>query len=325
MDDLRNSGIDKIGDISWGTHISHLYSSKEDFTKVLAPFINSGLCNNELCIWIYSQNVNNNEAKAILQTSVNNIDTYIGNNQLILLPFTQWYNLDNSFNELRLNQQWQDLMKYSKDKGFDGLRAVGDTAWLEKCYYRDFELYEQKLNVILNELPFIALCLYDMSKVDIPEIADILKDHSYTIITDGSDIKLVMSSELLVKEKQLAENKRLLNETLKFDKLKDEFFSNISHELRTPLNVILSTVQLLKQYHTQSVPGTSDYFADTRENKYLKIIKQNCYRQLRLVNNLIDISKIDSNFYELHLQNCNIVEIVENITMSVAEYIKAMG
>jgi signal transduction histidine kinase len=319
MNNLRDSGIDIIGEISWGTHISHLYSSREDFAKVLAPFIKSGLYNNEFCIWIYSQNINYEEAKAILQTSVKNIDTYFEKNQIRLLPYTQWYILDNSFNDLRLNQQWLDLIKYAVDNGFDGLRAVGDTAWLEKCYHKDFEYYEHKINEIFSELPFTALCLYDINKISIPEVADIVHNHSLTIISDDSELKLVRNIELLVKERQLAENARKLNEMMNYDKLKTEFFSNISHELRTPLNVILSTIQLMKHLKAQSAPNNSD----TKESKYLKIIQQNCYRQLRLVNNLIDISKIDSNYYELHLKICNIVEIVENITMSVAEYIKS--
>ena len=58
----------------------------------------------------------------------------------------------------------------------------------------------------------------------------------------------------------------------------------------------------------------------TKINKHINIMKQNCYRLLRLVNNLIDITKIDSGFIELNLQNKNIVEIIENITLSTVEY-----
>ncbi|HWQ79248.1 MAG TPA: HAMP domain-containing sensor histidine kinase, partial [Anaerovoracaceae bacterium] len=45
--------------------------------------------------------------------------------------------------------------------------------------------------------------------------------------------------------------------------------------------------------------------------------------QLRLVNNMIDITKIDSGFYDLGLQNLDIVRVVENITMSVSDYIRS--
>jgi signal transduction histidine kinase len=46
---------------------------------------------------------------------------------------------------------------------------------------------------------------------------------------------------------------------------------------------------------------------------------------LRLINNIIDIAKIESGFFEIHLTNCNIVSIVEDITLSVGEYIEGKG
>jgi len=111
---------------------------------------------------------------------------------------------------------------------------------------------------------------------------------------------------------------KLFNDAIEYDKLKTQFFANLSHELRTPLNVILGTIQILTLY-------LKEKSLENRENlihNRVKILKQNCYRLLRLVNNLIDITKIDAGFYELDLQNHNIVNVVEEITLSVAEYIE---
>ncbi|QXM05775.1 hybrid sensor histidine kinase/response regulator [Crassaminicella indica] len=104
------------------------------------------------------------------------------------------------------------------------------------------------------------------------------------------------------------------NEIIQYNKLQTEFFANISHEFRTPLNLIFSTIQLFELCMQDHL--------DIKENKYIKIMKQNCYRLLRLVNNLIDITKIDSGYFEIDLQNHNIVDIVENITLSISEYIE---
>jgi len=114
-------------------------------------------------------------------------------------------------------------------------------------------------------------------------------------------------------------NKKLLDETILSDTLKTEFFSNLSHELRTPLNVILSALQLLNTYSSGSAVNDKE----RKFKKYSNIMKQNCYRQLRLVNNMIDITKLDAGFFELNLQNCDIVNVVESVTMSVAEYIRS--
>lgn len=116
-----------------------------------------------------------------------------------------------------------------------------------------------------------------------------------------------------MKEK-MEESKRILDETLAYDKLKTEFFSNLSHELRTPLNVMLSAIQLMD---LESLDERA-----ILNNRYMGMLKQNCYRLLRLVNNLIDITRMDSGFYELELRNHNIINIVEEITLSVAQYIE---
>ena len=56
--------------------------------------------------------------------------------------------------------------------------------------------------------------------------------------------------------------------------------------------------------------------------KYSNYIRQNAYRLLRLVNNLIDINKMDMGAYNLRCSNQNIVNIIEDITLSVADYTK---
>lgn len=144
------------------------------------------------------------------------------------------------------------------------------------------------------------------------------------LLFDGEVAKqlLVRDTSFLLKEKYLKEenekSKKLLDETIISDTLKTEFFSNLSHELRTPLNVILCTLQLL-----DSVTCGSELNDKERKfKKYTNIMKQNCYRQLRLVNNMIDITKLDAGFFELNLQNCDIVNVVESVTMSVTEYIR---
>ncbi|KZL92218.1 ATP-binding protein [Clostridium magnum] len=127
------------------------------------------------------------------------------------------------------------------------------------------------------------------------------------------------TKQVEVLSENFEENKRKLSEILEYDKLKNEFFANISHELRTPLNVIWSSVQLLQSINI----GNSQDGYDV--NKYLKIMNQNSLRLLRLINNLIDTTKIDSGYLSLNLINGNIVYIVEEITLSAADYIKSQG
>lgn len=146
-----------------------------------------------------------------------------------------------------------------------------------------------------------------------------LKDEDFNICCD-EEIKNIKSynEKLLNKVISLEEK---LNESIENDKLKTEFFTNISHEIRTPLNVILGVIQLYEQAFSAdfNLPNNE------RSKKYLKVMKQNCYRLLRLVNNLIDLTKIDSGYFSLNKRNCNIVSIIEDITTSVVEYAESKG
>jgi PAS domain S-box-containing protein len=120
-------------------------------------------------------------------------------------------------------------------------------------------------------------------------------------------------------EKRVEEERKQLYEIKEYDRIKTEFFSNISHELRTPLNVIFSALQM----HEFKLRDCS--LQDSNFYKYTKIMKQNCYRLLRLVNNIIDITKIDSGYFDMNESNVDIISLVENITLSVADYIENKG
>lgn len=122
-------------------------------------------------------------------------------------------------------------------------------------------------------------------------------------------------------QKSIVKERKILNELKEADRIKTEFFTNISHELRTPINVIFSALQmeevLLKNYSGKN--SYSDKF------KYIKMMKQNCYRLLRLIDNLIDITKIDNDYLNINEINQDIVSLIENVTLSVANYISSKG
>jgi len=132
-------------------------------------------------------------------------------------------------------------------------------------------------------------------------------------VTDINERKI---TEVALKN-TMEENKRLLNEVIEYDKLKTEFFTNISHEFRTPLNVILSVVQVLSVYEKKGEETVSL----KKVNKYMTNVRKNCYRLLKLINNLIDVTRIDLGFLKLKMKNEDIVNIVRQVVNSVDEFI----
>lgn len=119
-------------------------------------------------------------------------------------------------------------------------------------------------------------------------------------------------------EEALKKRTEELNETVEYEKLRVAFFANISHELRTPLTVIFSAEQMM-----DLIISSEDFHSKRKDiKKYVEIVKQNCYRLIRLVANLIDITKIDAGYFSVTFKNCDVVKVVEDITLSVANFIE---
>ena len=113
---------------------------------------------------------------------------------------------------------------------------------------------------------------------------------------------------------KLEDAKRELQLRDVMEKTRDEVLSNISHEFKTPVNVIYSTVQI-QDLNLQK----KDY---DKILEFNKLIKQNCNRLIRLINNFIDSTKLENNKVEIHKKRVNIVSITEDITMSVINFAK---
>lgn len=138
-------------------------------------------------------------------------------------------------------------------------------------------------------------------------------------------IQLIHSSsgknEILVSYIDISNNIRLESE-IEIHKLNDirksEFISVLSHELKTPLNIFSSSVQLLdKAIYTDKNKFTDLY------NKHSRSLKLNCKRMLRIINNIIDTTKIDSGVLKPMFGNYEIVSIIEDITLSTVAFAEA--
>lgn len=123
--------------------------------------------------------------------------------------------------------------------------------------------------------------------------------------------------EIDVQYKVLEKIASLYDNTVKCTNEKSEFFYNMSHELKTPITVILGAIQLIEQ---NKIPLEYDR---RKSSKHITTIKQNCYRLLRLINNMLDLSRIESSQIKsnmVNLVNCNIVYLIEEICQSVIPY-----
>ena len=90
---------------------------------------------------------------------------------------------------------------------------------------------------------------------------------------------------------------------------KSVFLSNMSHEIRTPLNAIVGFSDVL------SAGGASE----EEQRGYFEIIRTNSDLLLRLINDILDVSRLEADRVILSLESCNVVQICQQVVASVAQ------
>lgn len=109
----------------------------------------------------------------------------------------------------------------------------------------------------------------------------------------GEDITAVKNAERSKLEKEAAEHAA---------KLKEQFLANMSHEIRTPLNGVIGMIDLLK--------GTE---LDRIQNNYVGTIKESSYDLLNILNDILDLSKIEAGQMEVNYDECDVHHIIHKV------------
>ena len=115
-----------------------------------------------------------------------------------------------------------------------------------------------------------------------------------------------LKDELLKSEKDLRVAKDRAEES---NRLKSAFLANMSHEIRTPLNAIVGFSDVL------SAGGASE----EEQRGYFEIIRTNSDLLLRLINDILDVSRLEADRVILSLESCNVVQICQQVVASVAQ------
>ncbi|WP_332368455.1 ATP-binding protein [Spirosoma telluris] len=116
-------------------------------------------------------------------------------------------------------------------------------------------------------------------------------------------------------QQELEFNRREAEQLKAVDELKTRFFSNITHELRTPLSLIISPVEKLLAGH-QFDPST---------NQTLALVQRNANQLLRLINQLLDLSKLEANRMTVSLMRGEVPQFVYQVVESFRQAAEQKG
>lgn len=162
--------------------------------------------------------------------------------------------------------------------------------------------YPFKGTLILVLIPLVSV-IYSLKKsLDISIINDGLKkinsgDLEYNLDNTGErEVKELVQNINKIKEGY----KISLNEQIKNEKLKTELISNVSHDLKTPLTSIINYVNILKDTN----------ITEEERNDYLNILDKNSKRLKSLIEDLFEVSKLNSGKMKIQKEKIDIVSLV---------------
>lgn len=131
------------------------------------------------------------------------------------------------------------------------------------------------------------------------------------------NVTIKVKNSQLVNE--MKEKNHLLEKVLNLERRKNNYLVNMSHELRTPLNIIYSIQQLVLDVNEKGTLTKKDL------RRYMEMSGKNIQRLLKLINDLIDSSKIDAGSYKLFIEEKDIVYTVEEAALSLKSLVEQKG
>ena len=180
--EMRKTGIPVVGNMFWGTHFCLFYETKADLLETLASYCKAGLESQEFCLWVVAPPVTVEDAHQALKRVVPDLDRYTADSSIEIVSARDWYlHDDGSFDLKRVIAGWNRKLMHAATKGYAGVRVSGDTAWVEKQYWKDFCEYEDALNEAVADLRLAALCTYPLAAYGAAAILDVVRTHQFAV------------------------------------------------------------------------------------------------------------------------------------------------
>jgi PAS domain S-box-containing protein len=200
---VRKSGLDIVGDVPWGTHFCQFYRTAQDLLDILIPYFTEGLRHNEFCMWVTSEPLDAEAAKAALAAAVPDFGAYLRKGQIEIIPHSDWYLRGGTFEADRVLDGWVRKLESARAAGFDGLRLTGNTFWLEPRDWRAFTDYEAQIDDVIGKYRMLAVCTYSLDRCGFGEILDVIRNHRFALVRREGRWEFVENGERKRSEESL--------------------------------------------------------------------------------------------------------------------------
>lgn len=191
--------------------------------------------------------------------------------------------------------------KFCEITGFSNQEVLGENPRILQSGYQGIEFYRELWRTILSGNEWAGELL---NKKKNGEMYWESVRISPLVDNAGNIINFIAIKEDITEKKKILEELILAKEHAEeSDRLKTAFLANVSHEIRTPMNGILGFAELLKE---------SDLTGEEQQ-EYIQVIEKSGARMLNIINDIVDISKIEAGLTTVNIEDVNINGKIEFI------------
>lgn len=199
--------------------------------------------------------------------------------------------------------QWENISLCSKSLSFEAYKKG------ELCYKSTYNRTSPCENCVMQRA-FVSLQTEQMKfSLDSAHTVEVFA--TPVVLEDGSvDGVVIRVDDVTEREKMIKELQEAKHQAEQSDKLKSAFLANMSHEIRTPLNAIVGFSELMA------------YAGEEEKADYIQIINSNNELLLKLINDILDLSKLEAGSVELKYEPFDLSEHFENMFTSMKQRLK---
>ncbi|WP_159883242.1 hybrid sensor histidine kinase/response regulator [Paenibacillus puerhi] len=215
-----------------------------------------------------------------------------------------------------VNEKFCEISKYDREELIGRTHRVINSGYHPKSFFKNMWDTIKQGRVWKGEVKNRAKdgSEYWMNTTIVPFLHEDGTPHQFiSIRTDITD-RVKAEAALAERTEQLAKAR---DEAIKASLIKSQFLANMSHELRTPLNAIIGYSEMLQEEAEEM--GESVFVED------LSKISKAGNHLLDLINDILDISKIEAGKMDLHLETCSLPEMIQDVMTTIRPLVESKG
>jgi DNA-binding CsgD family transcriptional regulator len=261
---LRDTGLEAVGEVPWGTHFSIFYETKKDLLDIVVPFFKAGLEANEFCLWIVanSELLTINDATAALHEAVPDLGRLLKNGNIEIVPYYKWFLTGRAVDVQKAIARFRQKVSNAAKREFSGTRLTGSPAWMRNnLRARSFREFEQKFDGQLTGEQMIAACTFPLRLSGAEDILNAARTHQFAVTVRKGVWKRVEIADMKSAKREVITDPKLEQLTFRQREIlqlvaNGQSTKQIAHLLRLSVKTVEAhRLRLMRRLEIGNVPG----------------------------------------------------------------------